>query len=114
MLQKRHRLASERDFNRIFKKGKTTNGNTLSVRVVRNNRPESRVAFVVSTKVSKRAVVRNLLKRRLREIVRPLVSTLIPGLDIVVMTKVQTLALSVAELRQSMVDVLKKARVARV
>lgn len=113
MLQKRHRLVSERDFSRVFKKGKTTNGNALSIRVVRNNRPESRVAFVVSTKVSKRAVVRNLLKRRLREIVRPQMATLLPGLDIIVMTKAQALALSVAELRQSTIELLKKARVVR-
>lgn len=114
MLQKRNRLASERDFNRIFKKGKTTNGNALSVRAVRNNLPESRVAFVVSTKVSKRAVIRNKLKRRLREIVRKQATELLPGLDIVVMTKVQTLALSSAELQQSMVELLKKARLVKV
>ncbi len=113
MLQKRNRLTSERDFGRIFKKGKTTHGNALSVRAVRNNLPESRVAFVVSTKVSKKAVVRNLLKRRLREAVRKRVGDLAPGLDIVIMTKAQTLTLPPADLRQSLDNLLKKANLLR-
>jgi len=61
-------LRRRRDFDRLFESGKRYYDKLL-VTVVRL-RPESdqaRVAFIVGRKVDKRAVVRNRIKRRLRE-----------------------------------------------
>ena len=61
-------LRRRREFDRLFESGKRYYDKLL-VTVVRL-RPESdqaRVAFIVGRKVDKRAVVRNRIKRRLRE-----------------------------------------------
>ena len=61
-------LRRQRDFERLFQSGKRYYDNILTT-VVRR-RPESdqaRVAFIVGKRVDKRAVVRNRIKRRLRE-----------------------------------------------
>ena len=61
-------LRRQRDFDRLFESGQRYY-DKLMVTVVRR-RPESdqaRVAFIVGSRVDKRAVVRNRIKRRLRE-----------------------------------------------
>ncbi len=76
-------LRRQRDFDCLFESGQRYY-NKLLVTVVRR-RPESnqvRVAFIVGTKVDKRAVVRNRIKRRLREAWRREVPQLSVGADI--------------------------------
>jgi ribonuclease P protein component len=114
MLQRKNRLTAARDFTRIFKKGKVVHAGPLSLRMVANQGEASRVAFVVSTKVSKRAVVRNQLKRRLREVVRLRTKDLVPGWDVVVMTKAQAADMPSDLLRRTMEELLKKARLLKV
>ena len=46
-----------------------------------------RFAFIVSNKISKRATVRNLIKRRLREAVRRTAITKVPNADIILIAK---------------------------
>lgn len=70
MLKKKHRLNKNKEFNRLFKLGLSGYSPRLGLKIMPNNLAYSRFAFLISKKVSKRAVVRNLLKRRLREIIR--------------------------------------------
>ncbi len=76
-------LRRQRDFDRLFESGKRYYDKLL-VTVVRL-RPESdqaRVAFIVGKRVDKRAVVRNRVKRRLREAWRREVPQFSVGADI--------------------------------
>ncbi len=76
-------LRRQRDFDCLFESGQRYYDKLL-VTVVRL-RPESdqaRVAFIVGKKVDKRAVVRNRIKRRLREAWRCEVSQPSVGADI--------------------------------
>lgn len=60
-------MRATRDFTRVERQGVRAGGAIVAVTV----RPgPGRVGFVVSKKVDNRAVVRNLVKRRLRAIVR--------------------------------------------
>jgi len=70
MLPKKNRIQKKKDIEKIFKKGRTFKESSLVLKTMRNNLGESRFGFIVSQKVSKRANVRNKIKRRLREIVR--------------------------------------------
>jgi len=70
MLQKINRLTKKKDFESIFKSGKGKKEKFLILRFKKNDLPESRFAFVVSLKVSKKAVIRNKIRRRLSEAVR--------------------------------------------
>ncbi len=69
MLGKENRLRRKKDFEEIFKKGRSFKESFLVLKILKNNLKVSRFGFVVSQKVSKKAVVRNKIKRRLREIV---------------------------------------------
>ena len=69
-LNKKNRLKKKKDFEGVFKKGKAVKGNFLFVRYLKNNLEFPRFAFVVSSRVSKKAVVRNRIRRALSEAAR--------------------------------------------
>lgn len=89
MLKAEQRLSRQKDFDRVFSQGRFFSEGTLSLKMVRGPYAVSRFGFIVSKKVSKKAVVRNRLKRRLRESVRWADKTgrLVGGWDVVVMPK---------------------------
>jgi ribonuclease P protein component len=70
MLGKKNRLNKNKEFNAIWKQGLSAYGPNLGLKIMPNGLEYGRFAFLISKKVSKRAVVRNLIKRRLREIIR--------------------------------------------
>ncbi|HEX6817275.1 MAG TPA: ribonuclease P protein component, partial [Ktedonobacterales bacterium] len=87
------RLRSSRDFQHVRQRGRSQGGQLLSVGYTRLVGPPtqerdvaslpSRVGFSVSKRVGG-AVVRNLVKRRLRESIWRGLSRLAPGWDIVI------------------------------
>lgn len=73
MISRKHRFHGSNSLRFVFNKGQTVRGQGLSLRFVQNNRqPTYRAAVVVSKKVSKSAVVRNRIRRRIYEVVRTL------------------------------------------
>ena len=70
MLAKVTKIGKKKDFDVIFKKGKSANGVFLILKFVKNNLKTNRFAFIVSKKVSPKAVVRNKIRRRLFESVK--------------------------------------------
>ena len=86
MLPQNRRIRYEKDFDALFTKGRKQNGTLFGLRFGPRYRPATptRFGFVVGTKISKDAVVRNRLKRWLREATRVLLPRVATGLDIVV------------------------------
>lgn len=89
MLSKLHRLTKNKDFQKVFKKGRFiySHQDFLRVKFLKNNLPNSRFGFVVSSKVSNKASKRNKIKRFLREVVRKKLDKIKPGFDIVIITQ---------------------------
>lgn len=89
MLPRINRLQKKRDFERVFKEGKGFREDFLFLKLVKNNLKFSRFGFVVSGKVSKKAVLRNKIKRKLREAVRIKLVKIKKGFDglLVVLTE---------------------------
>ncbi len=79
-----NRLRSPRDFARVRSAGRRVNGRLLSLGYAPGE-PEApvRIGFSVSKRVGG-AVVRNRVKRRLREAARQKVTSLVAGWDIVI------------------------------
>lgn len=68
MLSREHRFHGLGSLNFAYKQGQTVRGPLLSLKHTRNSRRSTyRVAVVVSRKVSKSAVVRNRIRRRVYE-----------------------------------------------
>ena len=82
MLAKTNRLRKEKDFEKLFKKGKSFKNGFLILKIVQNNLKESRFGFIVSQKVSKKAILRNKIKRRLRDIIRQNIGKIRKGIDV--------------------------------
>lgn len=70
MLKKNQRLKNNRAFTATFKNGHVLSGKFVKIFCgkEKTNDIPTKAGFVVSKKIHKRAVVRNKIKRRLREI----------------------------------------------
>ena len=74
------------EFRRLYAHGKSKAGRDVVVYCRRNGRPYNRVGFTVGSKVGK-AVARNLVRRRLRDIYSRSEQSISGGYDIVVVSR---------------------------
>ena len=110
MLAAANRLRKPKDINLVYRRGIYGGVGDLSVKVTPNKQIESRLVVVVGKKISKRAVVRNLIRRRIIGAVREIWATLPPGYDIVVSVHVDLSDRPFAELRRSLEESLRRAK----
>ena len=68
MFPRAQRVRSTKDIVQIFRKGQKASRGVVSCSFLKKPGTLSRVTVIVDTKVSKKAVVRNLVKRRARSI----------------------------------------------
>lgn len=87
-------------FRRLYAKGRTAASPCLAVYCRRNGGNGNRLGITVSTKLGK-AVRRNKVRRRIREIYRLHQADLTPGWDIVVVARVRAAHSSYAALERS-------------
>lgn len=81
MLAPKNRLRSKKDIERILKYGQKYKEGLLLLRARENNLSVFRIGFVVSQKISKKAVIRNKIKRRLRSAVGGRLKSIKSGID---------------------------------
>lgn len=84
MLAKKSRLKKNKDFDLVFKEGKTAYGGFLGVKIRKNQLENNRFGILLSTKVSKLAIVRNLYKRRIKNILKNQKPEIKEGYDCVI------------------------------
>lgn len=85
MILRTHRFHGYNSLRFVYANGKTTRATHLAIRTALNpQRSTYRCAVVVSKKVSKSAVVRNRIRRRIYELVRAQQSNIQAPLDLVV------------------------------
>ena len=87
MLAKKWRLTKNNDFRRVKKQGRSLFSQILVVRYCLNNLSTSRFAIVISLKISKRAVVRNKIKRQLLYIIQQYLLNFKQGYDVIIFTR---------------------------
>ena len=108
-LRPKERIKKRSEFLQIQTRGTKLQGKYLLVIVQHRKVGPSRIGVVVSTKIDKRAVKRNLLKRRLREAFRKIKHTLVKKVDLVFIARNGALERSLELLRQDMHLALKRA-----
>lgn len=112
MLTKQHRLKKNKDFELVFKRGKTFDGKFLFLKIIkRNNLKVSRFGLVVGTKISKKATIRNKIKRRLRDVIRKRLEDIKSGFDVIIGAKTLVVDKSYQEIKEELEGLLEKAGV---
>ncbi len=96
-------LTKSEDFARVHGQGKWVGGGLVGIKSRPSGLPYARFGFIVSKRVGK-AVVRNLVKRRLREIFRQL--DLKPGMDIIVSARPQAARIGFGTLKTVVLNLL--------
>ena len=92
-------LTNNYEFRRLYAKGRSAVTPTLVLYTRRGRGGGNRVGFTVTTKLGK-AVVRNRIRRRLREIYRLNEHRLRRGADLVIVARARSLEASYAVLEQ--------------
>ena len=111
MLAKENRLKRKKDFEKLFKEGKSFREKFLVLKVNKNNLNSNRFGFIVSKKVSKKAPVRNKIKRRLREITRKEIDNYQKGFDVAVIALPGIVLKNFKEINQALTSALKKIKI---
>jgi ribonuclease P protein component len=113
-MERRLRLRAEADFARVRSQGRSQGNRLLTLLTVPNGLEHNRYGVVVSKRVGK-AVTRNLVKRRLREVLRELDRTgcIALGLDLALIVRPAAAAATFAELRDAVLGLLRRAAIWR-
>lgn len=88
-LSKKFRLSKKNDFEAVFENGRKIYGKYVSLFAVKNNLKFNRFGVIVSNKVSKKAVERNRIRRRITEVIKQDFKLLKNGFDFVIVAKHQ-------------------------
>ncbi len=87
MLPKENRLTKKSDFTKVLKEGRVVGGVFLNLAIRRSDSDAPKVGFIVSNKISKKAVERNRLKRLMRRAVKTHISNIEDGAYLVFLAK---------------------------
>lgn len=110
MITSTHRFHGKASLSRVYQHGSTVRGAAFNVKYLwRDERRPHRCAVVVSKKVSKSAVVRNRIRRRMYELIRQLEQPVPSGLDLVVLVYSEEIAdIEHEQLKQALQALLQK------
>lgn len=111
-MKKVYRVKSESDFQSVFKSGKSTANRQFVVYVLpRENQSHFRVGISVGKKLGN-AVVRNRVKRKIRQAIHELdkVGAIRDDVDFIVIARAPSVDMTVQEIKQSLLHVFKLAK----
>lgn len=101
------RLLKPAEFQQVLKKGRRARDAHFSVYAQANGKSLARLGITVSRRVALSAVVRNRIKRQIRESFRVSTAGLL-GTDVVVVANAPAASAPNAALRQSLIQLLEK------
>lgn len=112
-MHKKNRLTDREDFKKVYRLGKSTANYQFAVYyLARNDDGPFRLGVSVSKKIGK-AVVRNRMRRRIKEAVRLNRHLIADGYDFIIIARRGALSLEFAALQKSVLHVLKRASLLR-
>ena len=108
MLKRKNRIISSVAFKEIFTGGEVKENECFKIIFKKNNLDYPRYGIVVSTQISKLAVERNALKRKIRNMLRDFLLVFSKGFDVVIIVKKNCLKINFSKLKESLKKLLLK------
>ena len=78
------------------------------MKYIKNNLDYSRFGIIVSLKVSKKAVIRNKIKRRIRAILKENLFNIVQGYDFMILTKSGIEGLDYSQIKNKLLKLFQK------
>jgi len=103
-------LTRKKEFNEVYNKGNSVVDRLLVLYCLPNSKPFSRFGFSVGKKVGK-AVIRNRLKRIMREICRTNIRMIKEGYDCVIIVRPRSAGEKYSSLEKSFLKLAGKAKI---
>jgi ribonuclease P protein component len=113
-MQKELRLRRKEDFNKVYRHGKSAANHQF---VIYYKKQSNSIPFKLGISVSKKvgtAVVRNRIRRVVKEIVRHHVDDIAPGNEYILIARKPAAEMDYAEMEKSIVHVMKRAGIWKV
>lgn len=108
-MKKTESLVHSRNFKKIYAKGKNILDSFIVIYYIRNNLDINRLGIVVNKKVGK-AVIRNKVRRLIKENFRLIENELKTGYDIVIVSRVKASKADYYDIKNSIYKLLNKAK----
>lgn len=113
MLAKKFRLKKEKKIKEVLNKGRFFKNDYLKLKVKENQLNYTQFATPVGLKVSKKAVDRNKIKRRLQEALRLKWERIKQGYDVLLMVEKPIIEKNYQEIEQDLTELLSQAELLR-
>lgn len=114
MLAKKYRLSSSKEIEKVKKKGKTYKSDSFTLKFLdRGDDDPPRTAFIISTKISKNASLRNRAKRSVSEAIRHNLYSMNNGYDIVVIAHPGIIKVYTQDLMREVQQALAKSKLSK-
>jgi ribonuclease P protein component len=110
VLKKINRIGSRKEFLEVKNKGVMNYSPIFGWLSLENNDDQKKFGFVISKKISKRAVDRNKIKRRLAESIKKHLNDFEKGIRIVFLTKKEILNKNIKEIEEEISKILDRRK----
>ncbi|NBI29186.1 ribonuclease P protein component [Chengkuizengella marina] len=109
-MENKFRLKKKEDFNFIYRYGKSTANHQFVVYYKHNSNHHFRLGISVSKKIGN-AVVRNRMRRVIKEIVRHHTDKIAPNYDFIIIVRKPAVHMDYHQMEKSILHVLRKASI---
>jgi ribonuclease P protein component len=111
-LPKKYRLTLKKEFEKVYDSGKTVKNSFLFIKFLKDQSlKNSKFGIVVSTKVSKKATVRNRIRRQISEVIRANLDRIVNNVNVVIVTNSKIVDKEFTEIEIVVSKLFKKAKI---
>ncbi len=111
-MEKKYRLRKNMEFKRVYNGGKSYWNRNLILYVRKNDLQNSRIGITITKKIGN-AVVRNRIRRRIKEIIRLKLGNIKSGYDLILIPKKNVGDISYKDLESAMIHIMRISKIVK-